>query len=645
MSNKTFYDSQGRPVHLGTALGSGGEGAVHDVADGRRLVAKIYHKPVDEERAAKLRTLTEVKTRELLNIAAWPEDTLHVSPRGRVAGLLMPKVDGKPIHQLYSPKSRLAEFPQANWKFLLQAAANLARAFAVIHDHGHVVADVNHGNAYVTAQATIRLIDCDSFQVSRNGRTFLCGVGVSTHTPPELQQGSLRVLRTPNHDAFGLAVLIFQILFMGRHPFSGQYLGAGDMSLEKAIQELRFAYGSGATTRLMRQPPFTPDLTTASSQVALLFERSFSAQGKQNGVRTAAREWVHALESIQAKSCSRSPAHTYLATLPACPWCEIEGKSGGLLFSFISVTVPRAGGGFDLSVIWSQIAAVSPPGSPPPLPSPAGFPATPSPAGAQAAKARRVRQVLGGAVGLAGAVLGILALQEYGCMGGLAIIVALIVAQSILQKADAFSLPYKRALEQARSRFQALETRWSSEAGEVAFHQKLGELQKLRQEHLDLPVLRQRKMTQLQADLRLNQLRKFLDRHRIEDAKIPGIGVGRTATLESYGIETADDVVYQKILQVPRFGPSLASRLMDWRQSVERRFVFDASRGVDPADRTRVERELEAHKSQIEQRLLRGPGELRQAAQQTLVRRQAILTQLEMVAREVAQAEADLRGR
>lgn len=85
------------------------------------------------------------------------------------------------------------------------------------------------------------------------------------------------MLRTQNHDAFGLAVLIFQILFMGRHPFSGQYLGAGDMSLERAIQELRFAYGSGAAARLMRQPPFTPDLATASPQVALLFERSFSA--------------------------------------------------------------------------------------------------------------------------------------------------------------------------------------------------------------------------------------------------------------------------------------------------------------------------------------------------------------------------------
>lgn len=83
---------------------------------------------------------------------------------------------------------------------------------------------------------------------------------------------------------------------------------------------------------------------------------------------------------------------------------------------------------------------------------------------------------------------------------------------------------------------------------------------------------------------------------------------------------------------------------MSWRQSIESRFVFDPSRGVDPADRARAERELEAHKSQIEQRLLRGPGELRQTAQQILVRRQALLAQLEVTAQEVAQAQADLRG-
>jgi DNA-binding helix-hairpin-helix protein with protein kinase domain len=51
------------------------------------------------------------------------------------------------------------------------------------------------------------------------------------------------VTRTPNHDNFGLAVLIFQLLCMGRHPFAGRFLGTGDPpSIPEAIARSRYAY-------------------------------------------------------------------------------------------------------------------------------------------------------------------------------------------------------------------------------------------------------------------------------------------------------------------------------------------------------------------------------------------------------------------
>ena len=56
----------------------------------------------------------------------------------------------------------------------------------MVHEHGHLVGDVNHGNALVSGRATVRLIDCDSFQIQAGSRRFLCEVGVSTHVPPEL---------------------------------------------------------------------------------------------------------------------------------------------------------------------------------------------------------------------------------------------------------------------------------------------------------------------------------------------------------------------------------------------------------------------------------------------------------------------------
>ncbi len=135
----------------------------------------------------------------------------------------MPRVDGhKDIHTLYSPRSRKAEFPNADWRFLIRAAANTARAFAAIHETGCVIGDVNHGGVCVSDKATVRLIDCDSFQVTVGTRRFLCEVGVPTFTSPELQGKPFRgVVRSPNHDNFGLAVLVFHLLYMGRHPFAG----------------------------------------------------------------------------------------------------------------------------------------------------------------------------------------------------------------------------------------------------------------------------------------------------------------------------------------------------------------------------------------------------------------------------------------
>ena len=62
--------------------------------------------------------------------------------------------------------------------FLIHAAANLARAFSAVHDHGHVIGDVNQSNIRVASEtAMVSLIDCDSFQISANGKVFPCEVG------------------------------------------------------------------------------------------------------------------------------------------------------------------------------------------------------------------------------------------------------------------------------------------------------------------------------------------------------------------------------------------------------------------------------------------------------------------------------------
>jgi DNA-binding helix-hairpin-helix protein with protein kinase domain len=111
------------------------------------------------------------------------------------------------------------------------------------HATGCAIGDVNHSGILVSGRATATLIDADSFQIFDGKVRLPCLVGVPEYTPPELHGQRLEtVVRTHNHDAFGLAIVIFQLLWMGRHPFAGTPQGRGDMPIEKAIKEHRFAY-------------------------------------------------------------------------------------------------------------------------------------------------------------------------------------------------------------------------------------------------------------------------------------------------------------------------------------------------------------------------------------------------------------------
>jgi len=366
------FDLTGRPLHLGSVLGQGGEGVVYEVRDRSDVAVKVSLNPLDAEQSAKISTMAKLGNERLLKLTAWPIEPVRVgSAAGSVVGFIMPKFTAhKQAFKLYSPKLRPQEFPTASWQFLIRSAANAARAFAVVHESGHVIGDVKHDNLLVGGNATVRLVDCDSYQITVNGSRWFCPVGTPTHQPPELQNVRTYkgVVRIPNHDNFGLAVIIFQMLFMARHPFSGLFLGTGQMPIERAISEYRFAYGSNAAAVQMQPPPASLGLNGVTRDVALLFDRAFSKQGSQPNVRPRADEWVRALQNLEQhlKKCVVNPAHQFVDTLSKCPWCEIEAATGVPLFQV--AVVGSAQTGFTIAIFWAKVSSVPNPGPPPPLP-------------------------------------------------------------------------------------------------------------------------------------------------------------------------------------------------------------------------------------------------------------------------------------
>ena len=120
------------PIALGKLIGKGGEASVFEIAGSTDKVAKIYHAPKPDQ-SMKVAAMLPIANADLLALTAWPLDLLY-GKTGSFTGIVLPRVSGhKDIHNLYSPRSRKAEFPNADWRFLIRAAANTARAFAAVH--------------------------------------------------------------------------------------------------------------------------------------------------------------------------------------------------------------------------------------------------------------------------------------------------------------------------------------------------------------------------------------------------------------------------------------------------------------------------------------------------------------------------------
>ena len=336
MAVHRLFDHLGHPVSLGKELGKGGEGSVFEVANSPDSVAKVYHQPLPGFKQEKLRAMTGTKRKELLDVAAWPTGTLHQGTGGPICGFLMRKINSyKDVHFLYSPAHRKVTFPHADWRFLAHTAMNCAAAFDTLHSFGVVVGDVNQSNVFVSADAMAAWYIRDSFQIATNGQTYPCEVGVDLFTP-ELQGRNFRgVVRTANHDNFGLAVLIFYLLFVGRHPFAGRFLGAGEMPITQAISQHRFAFSRLATSYQMQSPPHAPTIDFVSPELGDLFELAFGAKSTQSKGRPTAKQWVSALGSFKAslRAC-KSPGHYYPPHLSGCPWCELMGHGRHRLLRF-----------------------------------------------------------------------------------------------------------------------------------------------------------------------------------------------------------------------------------------------------------------------------------------------------------------------
>jgi DNA-binding helix-hairpin-helix protein with protein kinase domain len=614
-------------IRVGRELGRGGEGSVFAIEGRQDQVVKIYSVPPDSLKVSKLLAMIETASPSLLRIAAWPLDLCR-DKRGTPQGFTMPRVAARrDIHELYSPKSRSEAFPESDFLFLAHVAGNIARAFAVVHAQGHVIGDVNHGNLLVGPDGTVMLIDCDSFQVRSGARVFTCDVGVPLFTAPELHGCNLRgTQRTIDHDLFALAVLLFHLLYMGRHPFAGRYSGAGDMPIERAIAEYRFAYGSDRAAHGMERPPGTISLETLGATVSHLFMEAFGRVGINAG-RPGTTAWIGALDKLKSslRVCALARWHQYPEGLSSCPWCNVEKQTGVRLFGQ-RIVATEATGAVDIAALWQAIEAVPNPSADPALPSELPWsspPGVPLPS----VGLKMVRQALSLLLVCVGFIGCTFVARDGGFLPALILygFAAAVWPHISPQKLTEAT----KALTAAQGGWDLALLRWKREASREAFAAKKRELEAAKAELADLPNERRRRFAQLEGERENRQRQRYLDRFRIDRARIRGIGPGRTTMLASYGIETAADIQTSTILQIPGFGEALTSELVQWRQRHERNFQFNPHEPIDRRDLEAMDRALQARRQELISILRQGSVLLRRIHQEILAARPRLMPILE----------------
>ena len=622
MSKKPSFShlttSDNKPLIIGALVGKGGEGEVREVHGFPDLVGKLYLAPMSAERQRKLAAMVARQSPALTAIAAWPTALIHQQgASGPVVGFLMPRLGGhKELHKLSHPMDRLRTFPEVGYDFLVHVATNIARAFDTLHTAGIVVGDVNESGVMVKGDGTVMFIDCDSMQLEDDGTTYTCDVGKPEFQPPEILQktNSFRgLLRTPDNDAFGLGVLIFQLLFFGWHPYSVRMLDGDQEPTADNIKKGRFAFGRSFYAVEFRRPPHALDPSWLPDALRDLIERAFVS----DGARPTGREWELGLEALAAESvvCSRYMTHVHHRSALRCPFCELDLKLGFAILPHIAFDAKK------LNEVWQHIQrAYFELSSPTPAPE-VPLPDAPPMPDELVASAHRAVNLTRLEIIVALLSVGLAAVTPLALLG-LFVVLAL---ELMLRRSRPPSFrELAQRTRESRAAFALAETALAPQSDPgviVNFEDAKSAYERLH--HHD--ERRQRQLFKTHEDLIERQTRAFLSAHRLRQAGLAAVPGAIVIALEKQGYDTAADVARLRDKRPRGIEPAHVSALTRWEFSLLNRFTPDLESTDYLAAIEQLHRDLDAEHAHLMQRLVLGRDWFEERRRDHRTRKQAAI--------------------
>lgn len=312
----------------------GGEGKLYFVKGDNEHVVKLYKDGMlTSTRQEKLSYMTTLYSRDRFNQMAWPTDMVK-DQSGQIKGFVMRRFGAtEDMANLLDGSSNKSM--NLNWHKRIVIALNLSLLVDEIHSMGQIIGDMNPQNFGVDmTNGFVCAFDTDSFHLyDRGSRKWypciaLCEEYVAPELQERLQQGARLDTYRPEEtwtvetDCFALAILIFQLLFDGTHPFTAARVPSRGSSVIVHNRD---------TNIYQRMSPFfnpSPNITIPVHTLPL----SIVPSNMQNAFRRAllednrpqAREWVEMLKALRLQLTTCNNGHFYGKYNSRCPWCEKE---------------------------------------------------------------------------------------------------------------------------------------------------------------------------------------------------------------------------------------------------------------------------------------------------------------------------------
>jgi DNA-binding helix-hairpin-helix protein with protein kinase domain len=330
-----------REIVLSDEIAKGAEGKIYKTDDDR-YVAKIFLKPITQEKIDKLQVMLNNKPENFTSqenhiFIAWIHDLLKDS-NDKIIGFLMPNIkEGLRLNYVYHPQLRHKQFA---WNYLHLTAINVALIVKSLHAQNYIIGDIKPENLMISNQAQVSIVDTDSFQIQdpSTGKIYRSPVSTMEFTPVESMGKSLNdVDRSEAHDNFALAVIIYLLLF-GEHPFSdGEWLDKGDPpSIDERVLKGYWLHAHNAPLKLTTR---SMPLEIVHPKIQACFRKCFDDGHMNPHARPSAEEWYEVLMEAynDLTNCEVNHAHQYANSYGKCYWCLRLEQLGVDVFSGSSV--------------------------------------------------------------------------------------------------------------------------------------------------------------------------------------------------------------------------------------------------------------------------------------------------------------------